>query len=567
MIRTAPPSPPMDGTVMAYTYDITMFQETFEREFTFLNGFMRNVRRLGDHPALTCPLRDARWTYAELNREVNRLAHALLADGVGRRAVVMQQLLNCAEFVFCYLAPQKIGAINSPVNFRLSPGETALILDDSKPAVFFYDAETKDIALKALEMATHRPRRVVMVDIWDKEPVPAGHLAYRDYVRGRGTGDPELETPSCAYDEVTRLYTSGTTGLPKGVPLNNINEVLSAHDVIMHFPLGPSDRTMNMSPWFHRGGLHSGGPTPTLYVGGELVVLRHFQAKLCLELAEQYGVTFLIGAPPMLKLICEAQQKHPVDLGKLRGIVTMGAPLAKEDCVRYMQHLTPNIFNGYGTTETFWNTFLRPADLPGKAGSAGRACTDDDVAVVKVLPHRRAEPDELVAQDNQEVGEIIIRCPTKTAYAYTNNPQDAKRAFYKGWMYTGDLGVWDGGAFVTVVGRKDDMIISAGENIHPVQVEEVLNQHPKVRDSIVTAVPDPLRGQAVVAYVLKADPSLTARELGAHCTDHPMLAHYKRPRFCRFVDALPYTATGKKMHFKVREMAVEDQAKGLLERL
>jgi acyl-CoA synthetase (AMP-forming)/AMP-acid ligase II len=134
---------------MEYTYDLTMFKTTFEREFTFLNGFMRNVRRFAGRPALTCPQREARWTYAELNKSVNRLAHALIADGVGKHAVVMQQLLNCAEFVFCYLAPHKIGAISSPVNFRLSPGETALIIDDSEPAVFFYDAEVREIAVKA----------------------------------------------------------------------------------------------------------------------------------------------------------------------------------------------------------------------------------------------------------------------------------------------------------------------------------------------------------------------------------------------------------------------------------
>ena len=552
---------------MGYTYDITMFKTTFEQEFTFLNGFMRNVRRFADRPALTCPTRDQRWTYEALNRDVNRLAHALLADGVGKNAVVMQQLLNCAEFVFCYLAPQKIGAINSPINFRLSPGETAMILDDSEPAVFFYDAETREIAVKALAMARHKPRRVVMVDISGKEVPPEGHITYQDYVRGQSEADPDLPHPSSAYDEVTRLYTSGTTGLPKGVPLNNINEVLSAHDVIMHFPLGPLDKTMNMTPWFHRGGLHSGGPNPTLFAGGEVVILRHFTQKLCLEQAEKYGITFLIGAPPMLKLICEAQQKHPVDLGQLRGIITMGAPLDKDDCVRYMRYLTPNIFNGYGTTETFWNTFLRPMDLPDHAGSAGRSCTDDDVAVVKVHQDRRAEPDEWVERDGQEVGEIIIRCPTKTSYSYFNNPKDAAKAFHKGYMYAGDLGVWDERCYVTVMGRKDDMIISAGENIHPVQIEEIINQHPKVRESIVTAVPDPLRGQALVAYVVRADPSLTARELNAHCVDHPMLARYKRPRFCRFVEELPFTATGKKMHFRARQMALEDQAQGLLERL
>jgi acyl-coenzyme A synthetase/AMP-(fatty) acid ligase len=189
------------------------------------------------------------------------------------------------------------------------------------------------------------------------------------------------------------------------------------------------------------------------------------------------------------------------------------------------------------------------------------------VAVVKIFPDRRAEPGEQVAQDRQETGEIIIKCPGKSAYAYINNPRDAERAFYKGYMYTGDLGTWDENAFITIVGRKDDMIISAGENIHPVQIEEILNQHPKVRESIVTALPDKLRGHAVVAYIIKADPSLTAQELSAYCSDHLMLAKFKRPRFCRFVEELPFTATGKKQHFRVRQMAIEDQEKGLLERL
>lgn len=551
---------------MELTYDCTMFKETFEQEFTFLNGFLRNVLRYADKGALTCPLRERTWTYSELNREVNRFAHGLIADGVKKNDVVMYQLFNCAEFIFCYLAPQKIGAINSPINFRLAPGETALHIDDSKPAVFVYDAEMKDAVVKALAMATHKPKTVIMVDLWEKEIPPEGHIAYREFVQGHSDENPGIRNPIHAYEETTRLYTSGTTGLPKGVPLNNINEVLSAHDVIMHFPLRPSDRTMNMSPWFHRGGLHSGGPNPTLYVGGEVVILRQFHQKQCLDYAAKYGITFLIGAPPMLKLIHEAQQKHPVDLGSLKGIVTMGAPLEKEDCIKYLENLTPNIFNGYGTTETFWNTFLRPYDLPGKAGSAGRSCLDDDVAVVRIHPDRKAEPDEHVARNGEEIGEIVLKCPGKTSYSYYNKPEEAERVFYKGYMYTGDLGVWDENCYVTIVGRKDDMLISSGENIHPVQIEEIINQHPQVKDSIVTAVPDKLRGQAVVAYVIKADPALTVHELSAHCTEHPMLAKYKRPRYYRFVETLPYTATGKKVHYKMKEIALEDHAKGMLER-
>ena len=249
---------------MEYTYDIEMFRETFESDFTYINGFLRNVHRFADKRALYCPLREQGWTYDQLNREANRLAHALLADGVKRNDVIMYQMPNSAEFVFSYLAPQKIGAINSPINFRLSPGETAMILDDSKPVVFLYDEEIQEMVVKALEMAQHKPKRVVLVDTFHKVDLPEGHIRYEEYVKEHSEDNPPRERPGHIYDENTRLYTSGTTGLPKGVALNNINDVLSAHDVIMHFPLSQLDRTMNMSPWFHRGGLHSGGPTPTL---------------------------------------------------------------------------------------------------------------------------------------------------------------------------------------------------------------------------------------------------------------------------------------------------------------
>lgn len=549
-----------------FSYDITMAKETFEREFTYINGFMRNVHRYATKPALTCPLRERTWTYSKLNKEVNRLAHALQTDGIGEMDVVMYQLSNSAEFVLLYLAPQKLGAINCPINFRLAPGETAYIIDDSKPRVFVYDAENKDNAMWALEVANHKPERIIMVDIFHKETAPKGHILFQDYVGNQVDDEPETEYEANIYAETTRIYTSGTTGMPKGVPLNNLNEVLSAHDVSMHFPLSPQDITMNMSPWFHRGGLHSGGPAPTLYVGGQVIIQRQFTPKNCLELAAKYHVSFLIGAPPMLKMLHEQQLKKPVDLADLKGIITMGAPLEKDACIKFQQSLTPNIFNGYGTSEAFWNTFLRPYDLPEMAGSAGRACTDDDVVIVKIFPDRRAEPWEHVAKDGQEIGEIIVKAPAKTTYAYINNAKESEEVFYKGWIYIGDLGIWDENEFVTIVGRKNDMIVSSGENIHPVQIEEILNEQPKVQESAVVSVPDELRGEAMVAYIIKDDPSLTAKELTAFCNKHPMLAQYKRPRFYRFVKELPYTTTGKKTHFKLKEQAVLDLASGLLER-
>ena len=245
----------------------------------------------------------------------------------------------------------------------------------------------------------------------------------------------------------------------------------------------------------------------------------------------------------------------------------MGSPLERAACIKYQKVLTPNIFNGYGTTETFWNTFLRPSDLPAMAGTAGSACTDDDVRVVKIYDDRKATPDELVAQDGCEVGEIIIKSQAKSAYFYYNNEEETNRKFANGFLYTNDLGTWDKGSFVTVVGRKDDMIISGGENIYPTQIEEVLNHHPKVQECIVTAVPDKVRGEVVTAYIIKNDDSLTAEELDDFCKESRMIANYKRPRYYRFVSAIPLNATGKKLHYKIKEMAKEDLYNGLLVRV
>lgn len=268
---------------MAFTYDVAMFRDTFEHEFTWLNGFLRNVGRFAERPALHCPASGRRWTYRALNADANRLAHALTADGVGGNSVIMYMLLNSPEFAFCYLAGHKTGAVSCPVNYRLAPGELALIIDDSTPEIFVYDLEFAETARQALDFARHKPRRVVAVG--EGAPARPGDTPYGEYVAGRPGSDPVRPDRPHIYDETARLYTSGTTNRAKAVPINNINEVLSAHDVMMHFPLNATDRTMNMTPWFHRGGLHSGGLTPTLYAGGEVVILREFNPRRCLAFA------------------------------------------------------------------------------------------------------------------------------------------------------------------------------------------------------------------------------------------------------------------------------------------
>ncbi|GHF31835.1 acyl-CoA synthetase (AMP-forming)/AMP-acid ligase II [Amycolatopsis bartoniae] len=542
-------------------YDPDAYRRVFERTFTYLAGFRRNTHRYAERVALRCPDTGRSWTYAELGATVDTLAAGLVAVGVQPGDVVVYQLYNGPEFAFLYLATQACGAIGAPINFRLAGGETAYVLDDSRPKVYLHDAALTPVARQALELARHRPDVVAAVG----GPGVPGSLSLTDLLEAGRGGEPPRPR-EWIYAETTRMYTSGTTGMPKGVPLNSMAEVLSAHDVIMHFPLTPEDRTLNMTPWFHRGGLYSGGPNPVFYVGAEAVPMRQFDADACLDHVERFGLTFLIGAPVTLGRLAEAQLRRPRDLSTLRGIVTMGAPLEREACLRYQEVLTPRIFNGYGTTEAFWNTFLRPADLPAHAGSAGRACTDDDVAVVRVFEDRLARPDELAAKDGTEVGEVIVRSP-KSGHTYFNQAQEREARFHDGWLYIGDLATWDEREYVTIVGRKDDMIISGGENVHPAQVEEILNEHPAVADAAVVGVPDEQWGQLVVAYVVARTPGLSAGECDKHCRDHPMLAGYKRPRAYRFVEALPLTATGKKIHYQVREQAARDAEAGLLERL
>ncbi|MBS1862613.1 MAG: AMP-binding protein [Actinobacteria bacterium] len=558
-----------------YEYDPAPFRRVFERDLGYLAGVARNASRFAGELALAEAEGERSWTYAELWRDACRLAGALAARGVRPGQAVVFQLFNGPEFALTWLAALRLGAIATPINFRLSAGETAHVLDDSRPAAFIFDAELGPAAREALALASHSPYWTAVVGedfeallLADATPPP---LPDRD-----------------VYGETTRLYTSGTTGLPKGVSLNDLVEVMSAHDVIMHFPLAPDDRTLNMTPWFHRGGLYSGGPNPVFYVGAAAVSLRAFDPAAVLDLVAARGLTFLVGAPTNLAMLAEEQRRSPRDLASLRGIVTMGAPLEREACLLYQEVLTPRIFNGYGTTESFWNTFLRPADLPAHAGSAGRACTDDDVVVARSAGDG-ADPADPVARDGEEVGEVVVRTP-KAGYAYVNQPEEQAARFRDGWFHTGDLATWDGEGFVTIVGRGDDMLISGGENVHPVQVEEVLNEHPDVADSCVVGLPDERWGELIVAYVVPAGgggaasgdgaaggdagagdpdgdgPGFTVAALDAHCREHPMLADYKRPRAYRLVESLPMTATGKKMHFRLRETAIADYDAGLLER-
>lgn len=539
------------------------FKEIFESRYTWIEGFMRNVRRYANRIAMIESETDQSWTYKELNNDTNRLCNALKADGFKKGDVIMLQMVNRPEFAFSYVAAHKMQGVCCPVSYRISSGEMAYNIDDSKPFAIIVCESKLESTLEAVSHAQHKPKRIIVAS----EQSMYGAVCYGEYVKNASEAEPVIDTEYNIYDETCRLYTSGTTGRPKGVAMTSINEVLSAHDVMIHFPMSYKDVTMNTTPWFHRGGLHCAGPCPTFYAGATLVILGKFESRTALKLVQKYKISFVVGVPTVLEELADEQTRQGYDISTLKGIVTMGSPLERSACIRYQKVLTPNIFNGYGTTETFWNTFLRPFDLPENAGTAGASCVDDDVRVVKVYEDRKADPDDLAATDGTEVGEVIICSPAKSPYMYHNKPEETEKKYYKGFIYTNDLGTWDENQFVTIVGRKDDMIISSGENIYPTEVEAVLNTHPKVKDCIVTSVPDKVRGQMVTAYVVRADLSLTPEELDEFCKQSPDIANFKRPRYYRFTEQIPFNATGKKLHVKIKETAEADLKNGLLYRL
>lgn len=548
---------------MERTYNDSMFIDSFEHGYTWLNGFLRNVNRYGSKQAVIDPQANLTWTYSQLNRESNRLANALIDCGIKKNDVVMAALKNCPEFCTSYIGPRKAGAILLAANTSLAYEEMAQLIDHNKPKLIIYSEVIKDTVVNALKNCSHKIQLAVMADNIAGENIPEGHVSYEDFTKDKSEEEPVVEFRPHIYDEVLRLCTSGTTSLPKCVPINDINEVLSAHDVIMHYPMDCNDVTLNMTPWFHRGGVHSGGPCPTFYAGGAVLVMRSFMPQTALDWVAKYKITYIMGAPANLEMLARSQERNSRNLSSIRGIITMGGPLTRSDCIRYMGVLTPNIFNGYGTTETFWNSFLRPYNLPAAAGSVGYSCVDDETKIVKASNGTRTEPDDTVPKDGKTEGEIIIRCPEKTTYSYYGNPEAEKEKFYKGWMYTGDMGIWDKNGLVTVCGRMDDMMLVSGENIFPQQVEEAIMRNPKVLDCIVTSVPDKIRGQAIVAYVV-ADEQMTVSELDKFCSESPYLSKYKKPRYYAFTTDIPKTATGKKKRNEMKLIALEDLKNGKL---
>jgi 2-furoate---CoA ligase len=481
-----------------------------------------------------------RLSYAALHGQARLLGAALAGLGVAPGERVVIALRNRWEHVLAYWALQAIGGVAVPVNHRFAPAELAYVLADAGARVLLFERAT---APAALEAARERPVRLVAVD---DEP-PPGAIPFRGLLADGAAAD--RPAPPAPRDLSVILYTSGTTGRPKGVPRTHANHAAGALAHALQCGYEWGERTLGVMPLYHTMGIHA--LTSMAAMNGAFVCQRDWSAAGALALIAQERLTALYLIPTLFYDLVHAPELAATDVTSVRKLAYAGAPMLApltEACVKTW---APRVFvNHYGSTEIY--TFSVRPDVHLKPGCAGRPGIHSTLRVVVASTERRVGPDEVVPTG--QPGEIIARLDSDEAFAgYWNRPDADARALRDGWYFTGDMGHLDADGELHLSGRVDDMIISGGENIHPVEVEEVLARHPDVRDVAVVGEPDPRWGERVVAFVVAASPALTAEALDRYCRESPALASFKRPRRVVFVESIPKTASGKILRRLLRE--------------
>lgn len=472
-------------------------------------------------------------TWSQLHGRSNRFADALARRGVGRGDRVMLITLNNPEFVEAVLGINELGAIAVPVNFRLTPGELAYLVSDCTPKVVITDAMLAPL-VGAIRAQGEEPGHHIVIG---GEPGTPDQTTYADAIAEEGQPHEPVDVPEDSTALI--MYTSGTTGRPKGAMLSYENLTAQSLTCIRVFRLFEEDgRALCAAPMFHIAAL--GSIAPSLQLGGVTVVhpLQSFDPAAVLDTLEAEQITSIFLVPVQWQAVCAEQQARPRSL--VLRTISWGAAPSTDTILRAMAETFPDALNCavFGQTEMSPITCaLDGDDAIRKIGSVG-----------KVIPTLQARVVDTFGEPvgPGEVGEIVYRGPT-TMSGYWNKPKETAEAFEGGWFHSGDLVRMDDEGFVYVVDRKKDMIISGGENIYCAEVENIIAGHPRIREVAVIGRKDDRWGEVPVAVVAQnvengvAD--LTLEELSEWLRDK--LAGFKLPKHLVHVDELPRNASGK----------------------
>ncbi len=463
---------------------------------------------------------EQRATYAELLERARSAAGGLHELGVAPGDRVAAVLKNRIETAVLYWASQWLGAVFVPLNWRLRPDELTYCVDDCGARVLAIEGASAEAA----EAVPGTPL-IAIADAPAGTPLPAAD----------GPAEPSRASE---LEPALMLYTSGTTGKPKGVPRSHRAERSAALAQLVQLELRPGDRTLGVMPLYHTMGMRS--LLAASACGGMFCSQPEFRAGPALDAVERERLTSLYLAPTLFHDLVAEQRERPRDVSSVRALAYAGAPMAGVLVERCVEAFAPDSFvNHYGSTEIY--TFTIHGDQRAKPGCAGRPALNARIRLVE--PEAGASPDAVVAPG--EVGQVACALSSDEAFAgYWKRPDADARQIRDGWYFPGDLGQLDADGDLYLVGRIDDMIVSGGENVHPLEIEEWLVRHPGVDEAAVVGEEDERLGQRVVAYVVCAG-EVTPDALDAHCLASPTLARFKRPRDYRFVDALPKSASGK----------------------
>lgn len=476
----------------------------------------------------------ARWSFTDVERAVQRVAAGLQRLGVQPGERVASLTRHTAEATVLVLAAAHIGAVCSPVNWRLSADEIRQVVKDAEARFLMADAEFLPVAqalgLQVLVSTLHS----------DAPGAPPGLL------RWAGDAAPVPAWPAQPHDTALQLYSSGTIGLPKGVELTHANLLALCEDVPVELAFGASAAILNVLPVFHIAGI--GMSLAVLMAGGKTVAWPEFQpAKVIAGLAE-HGITHSFLVPSMIQILLQTPGVEEGDYSRLQLIGYGASPVTEHVLHEAMRVFGCQLTQTYGLTETTGMVVaLRPHDHDPNGprahllSAAGEALANTQLRIVDTVT--------LADLPDGEVGEILIRSRQNMA-RYWRNPQATAEALLPAddglappWLRTGDSGYLKGG-YLTIRDRIKDMVISGGENIYPIEVENVLATHPGVADCAVIGVPDTTWGEAVLAcVVLRPGMQADAEAITAFCRER--IARYKCPRHVVFIDALPRNPSGK----------------------
>ncbi len=491
---------------------------------------------------------DERFTYAQFGARVNQLAHALRDLGVekGDRVAILSP--NSHHFLEAFYGVAAIGAIIVPINYRLIASDFEYILNHSGSKVLLADSDMTSV-IEEIRPQIPTVQHFVVAP-YAGAPATPGWLEWEALIAGQ----PETPPPDPGLDENDLFsinYTSGTTARPKGVMITHRNVYFNALIFDIHMRISHHDVELWTLPMFHANGW--GGPFALTAVGAKHVVLRRVAAADIYRLIEQEGVTFGCMAPAVLATILDYPDKGKHTITTRPRFTIAGAPPPVRFVERLEKELGWEFFQIYGLTET--SPILTVAEVKPHLNPdgdrlyqikarAGHAAIGVQVRVIGAngvdVPH-----------DDQSIGEVAARSNVVFA-GYWQQPEETAKAIRDGWFYTGDLATIDENGYLNIVDRAKDVIISGGENISSIEVEDVLYKHPAVLEAAVIGVPSQQWGETPLAIVVLRDGrEASEQDLIEHC--RASMAHFKAPTGVKFVDALPRTATGKLKKFELRE--------------